>query len=134
MRPSEGSITFGGNNQIPIQATGDVTLKVTDSKGKTKYLELKNVLYTPGLKFNLLSVAAAVMDDFHVSFNRKACAINTSQRFSLEARMAKDANLYQFRTTPTAKRAIVLVAKYDDIFVLVVGKIGMQVSSAHRVR
>jgi hypothetical protein len=74
---------------------------VTDSKGQPKTFKLRTVLYAPDLKFNLLSVPAAVKDDFRFSFNRTQCAITTSQRFSVKAKMAAHADQYQFTADPT---------------------------------
>ncbi|KAJ0392588.1 hypothetical protein ATCC90586_010629 [Pythium insidiosum] len=99
--PYTGSITDGGKNQIPIEATGDISLCVTDSKGHAKTLKLRNVLYAPALKFNLMSVAAAVKDDFRFAFNRTQCVINTSQHFSVKVKIADKADLYQFTASPT---------------------------------
>jgi hypothetical protein len=55
MRPSEGSITVGGKNQIPIKGMGDAVMDVTDSKGKVQTLTMHNVLYAPDLRFSLFS-------------------------------------------------------------------------------
>ncbi|KAJ0405531.1 hypothetical protein ATCC90586_000769 [Pythium insidiosum] len=53
------------------------------------------------LRFNLFSVPAAVKDGYRFSFNRKTCAINTNQRYSIKARIAQHAHLYQFNATPS---------------------------------
>jgi hypothetical protein len=109
--PSDGNITVGGKNQIPIRAVGEVALDVIDSKGVKKQLKLKNVLFAPDLKFNLFSIPAAVKDNFHFTFNRQACVINTSQRFTVKAKIAAHADLYQFKADP-AKTSSVLVAAH----------------------
>jgi hypothetical protein len=98
--PYTGWITVGGKYQIPILSIGDVSLRVIDSKGRPKTLVLRNVLYAPELKFNLFLVPAAVTDDFRFSFNRTQCTMNTSQHFSIKAKMASTADLYQFRADP----------------------------------
>ena len=98
--PSTGSITVGGNTQIPVEGTGSVHLQVTDSKGNRRILTLDRVLYAPRLKFNLFSVAAGVKNGLRFTFNRKVCSIQTDQRFNLKAKLADHADLYQFHVTP----------------------------------
>ncbi|OWZ09109.1 hypothetical protein PHMEG_00018247 [Phytophthora megakarya] len=49
---------------VPIKAIGTVELRITDSKGQPQTLTLHDVLLAPKLQYNLLSVAAAVDDDF----------------------------------------------------------------------
>ncbi|GMF46201.1 unnamed protein product [Phytophthora fragariaefolia] len=57
LKPTTGTaITVCGNHQIPIMGTGDVKMKIKDTKGKGRIVILKDVLYALGMKFNLLSV------------------------------------------------------------------------------
>ncbi|KAE8982937.1 hypothetical protein PR003_g23200 [Phytophthora rubi] len=97
---SGGSITVGGNNQIPIEGIGRVELAVIDSKGNSKTLTLHSVLYAPQLHFNLLSVPAAVKHGYRFNFDRKHCAMQTDQCFKLKALMATNTDLYQFQAQP----------------------------------
>ncbi|POM68082.1 Hypothetical protein PHPALM_15801 [Phytophthora palmivora] len=99
---SGGSITVGGNNQIPIEGIGRVELEVSDSKGTMQNLILHGVLYAPQLQFSLLSVPAAVKHDFRIKFDRKQCAMQTDQRFKIKALMAGNTDLYQFQAKPAA--------------------------------
>ncbi|POM57801.1 Copia protein [Phytophthora palmivora] len=97
---SGGSITVGGNNQIPIEGIGRVELAVVDSKGNSKALTLHSFLYAPQLHFNLLSVPAAVKRDYRFNFDRKHCAVQTDQFFKLKAITATNTDLYQFQVQP----------------------------------
>ncbi|CEG38517.1 hypothetical protein PHYSODRAFT_325501 [Plasmopara halstedii] len=100
---SNGSITVGVKNQIPIEGIGKIELEVTDSKGTQRMLTLHDVLYAPELKFSLLSVPAAVKHDFRFSFDRKQCAVHTEPKFKINAMMATHADLYQFQAKPVMK-------------------------------
>ncbi|KAG6616178.1 Pol Polyprotein [Phytophthora cinnamomi] len=100
---SDGSITVGGKNEIPIEGIGKVELEVIDSKGTKRTLTLHDVLYAPELKFSLLSVPAAVKHDFRFSFDRKLCAVQTDAKFKIKAMMATHADLYQFQAKPVMK-------------------------------
>ncbi|GMF13226.1 unnamed protein product [Phytophthora lilii] len=99
-----GTITVGGKSEIPIEGTGDVVLQVTDSKGGSRQLTLRDVLYAPQLHYNLLSVAAAVEHDFRFTFQRAVCTVQTNQRFNVKAKKSATAKLYQFTATPVQKQ------------------------------
>ncbi|POM65069.1 Hypothetical protein PHPALM_19291, partial [Phytophthora palmivora] len=107
---SGGSITVGGNNQIPIEGIGRVELQVSDSKGNMQKLTLHGVLYAPQLQFSLLSIPAAVKHDFRFSFDRKQCAMQTDQRFKIKALMANNTDLYQFQAKPAAPPAALIAS------------------------
>ncbi|POM71744.1 Hypothetical protein PHPALM_11649 [Phytophthora palmivora] len=94
---SGGSITVGGNNQIPIEGIGRIELAAVDSKGDSKALTLHSVLYAPQLHSNLLSVPAAVKHDYRFNFDPKHCAVQTDPCFELKAFMATNTDLYQFQ-------------------------------------
>ncbi|POM59064.1 LOW QUALITY PROTEIN: Hypothetical protein PHPALM_36207 [Phytophthora palmivora] len=91
---SGGSITVGGNNQIPIEGIGRIELAVVDSKGNSKTLTLHSVLYAPQLHSNLLSVPAAVKHDYRFNFGHKHCAVQIDPCFKLKA---TNTDLYQFQ-------------------------------------
>ncbi|GMF31026.1 unnamed protein product [Phytophthora lilii] len=100
--PTAGkAITVGGNHQIPIKGTGDVKMKIKDTKGKEQSITLNNVLYAPGLEFNLLSVRQAVEDDFKINFpNAKKCVLFFAHRTKFEAKTGEGTRLYQFQASP----------------------------------
>ncbi|KAG2787369.1 hypothetical protein PC116_g16336 [Phytophthora cactorum] len=102
--PATGNITVGGKSEIPIEGTGDVILQVTDSKGGKRQLTLRDVLYAPQLHYNLLSVAAAVENDFRFTFQRTACTVQTDQRFNVKAKKSATAKLYQFTALPVQQQ------------------------------
>ncbi|KAL3667485.1 hypothetical protein V7S43_019054 [Phytophthora oleae] len=107
---SGGSITVGGNNQIPIEGIERVELEVADSKGNTQKLILHGVLYAPQLQFSLLSVPAAVKHDFRFSFDRKQCAVQTDRRFKIKAPLADNTDLYQLQAKQAAQPAALVAS------------------------
>ncbi|POM75772.1 Hypothetical protein PHPALM_7082 [Phytophthora palmivora] len=52
---ADGS-TVGGNHQIPSKGTGDVKMKIKDTKGKERIIVLNDVLYAPDQRFNQFSI------------------------------------------------------------------------------
>ncbi|KAG3254773.1 hypothetical protein PI124_g702 [Phytophthora idaei] len=107
---SGGSITVGGNNQIPIEGIGRIELAVVDAKGNEKNLILHGVQYAPQLQFCLLSVPAAVKQDYRFSFDRKHCVVQTDQRFKFKAPMAANTDLYPFQAQTAAKATALVVS------------------------
>ncbi|POM66348.1 Hypothetical protein PHPALM_17799 [Phytophthora palmivora] len=55
-RPAQSGSTVGGNHQIPSKGTGDVKMKIKDTKGKERIIVLNDVLYAPDQRFNQFSV------------------------------------------------------------------------------
>ncbi|POM68315.1 Hypothetical protein PHPALM_15541 [Phytophthora palmivora] len=84
-------------------AIGTVELQITDSKGQLRTLTLHDVLLAPKLQYNLLSVAAAVDDDFRFGFKRTVCTVQTNHRFSIKAMKSATSKLYQFEASPLPK-------------------------------
>ncbi|GMF30222.1 unnamed protein product [Phytophthora lilii] len=114
--PTAGkAITVGGNHQIPIKGTGDVKMKIKDTKGKEQIITLNNVLYAPGLSLNLLSVRQAAEDDFKINFpNAKKCVLFFAHRTKIKAKTGEGTGLYQFQ----ASSAI----EYPEAYVTISGK------------
>ncbi|RAW25506.1 hypothetical protein PC110_g18077 [Phytophthora cactorum] len=65
-------------------------------------------------RYNLLSVAAAVEHDFHFTFQRTACTVQTDQRFNVKAKKSTTAKLYQFTALPVQWQDAHLVASDTD--------------------
>ncbi|OWZ06693.1 hypothetical protein PHMEG_00021021 [Phytophthora megakarya] len=81
--------------------TGDVKLKIKDTKGNDRIITLNNVLYAPELKFNLLSVRQAVESDYKITFpNAKKCVLFFAHRTKFEAKTGEGTPLYQFNARP----------------------------------
>ncbi|KAG2995118.1 hypothetical protein PC121_g20773 [Phytophthora cactorum] len=91
---SGGSITVGGNNQIPIEGIGRVEQTVVASKGDSKTLTLHGVLYAPLLQFNLLSVPVAVNQHYRFSFDHKQCALQAQPAVTSTALVASGAKSF----------------------------------------
>ncbi|KAG4048264.1 hypothetical protein PC123_g16403 [Phytophthora cactorum] len=98
------------NNQIPIEGIGRIELAVVDAKGNEKNLILHGVQYAPQLQFCLLSVPAAVKQDYRFSFDRKHCVVQTDQRFKFKAPMAANTDLYPFQAQTAAKATALVVS------------------------
>ncbi|KAG6619310.1 Pol Polyprotein [Phytophthora cinnamomi] len=103
LKPTAGkAITVGGNHQIPIKGTGNVEMKIKDIKGKERIIAFNDVLYTPDLKFNLISVRQTIGSDFKINFpNAKKCVLFFAHRIKFEAKTGDGKSLYQFQAKPT---------------------------------
>ncbi|RAW42332.1 hypothetical protein PC110_g1492 [Phytophthora cactorum] len=95
---------------IPIEGIGRIELAVVDAKGNEKNLILHGVQYAPQLQFCLLSVPAAVKQDYRFSFDRKHCVVQTDQRFKFKAPMAANTDLYPFQAQTAAKATALVVS------------------------
>lgn len=70
-KPPVTSITVGNKASLPVLGVGCVDVKL--SKGGI--LQLKNVLYTPGLGPNLISVSSITKNGYEVRFFEKGCHV-----------------------------------------------------------
>ncbi|GMG17745.1 unnamed protein product [Phytophthora fragariaefolia] len=122
LKPTAGkAITAGGNHQIPIMGTGDVKMKIKDTKGKERIVILIDVLYAPGVKFNLLLAHQAVGNDFKINFpNAKKCVLFFAHRVKFEAKTRDGKFLYQFqaKTTDSDQAAHVTTSGTSDNILL----------------
>ena len=108
MTASSGEITVGGKAKIPIKGVGTVALKIADAKGKIQEVTLTDVLFAPGIKFNLFSVGKAVHDGYKVNFDKRKCNIHSSGgNGKFVGQMNERTNLYQFTAEPALKPAAI---------------------------
>lgn len=70
--PSVKSITVANSEPLSVEGTGEINLNIL--QGGT--IQLKNVLYVPGLAANLMSVSTITKSGYRVIFNEKGCNIN----------------------------------------------------------
>ena len=61
---SPHKVKLGDDYQYPIKGSGEATYEL----GSKKYLKMKDVLYVPGLKNNLLSIYALDAKGMRVAF------------------------------------------------------------------
>ncbi|DBA03055.1 TPA: hypothetical protein N0F65_003243 [Lagenidium giganteum] len=97
-KPGEGTIMVGGKNEIPIEATGTVTLQLPTPRTKPRRGSSRTCCLH---HLNLFFVHAAVKQDFRFTFKRTSCAVQTDQRFKITAKMADHADLFQFNALAT---------------------------------
>ncbi|KFD64418.1 hypothetical protein M514_23442 [Trichuris suis] len=62
-------------------------------EGKVQPIQLKNVLYVPAVKGNLLSVTQIAKHGFHVTFDESMCTVSRGSR--KVARAPRVGNLYK---------------------------------------
>lgn len=89
-RPVEGlhTVTYGNGETLTAKARGDVIIKGTTTV-------LKDVLYVPGNKMNLLSVSKAVAGGADVVFKPDTCTIYKDQKVVMEGQLR--GGLYKFK-------------------------------------
>ena len=59
-------VRVANGNILPVHAVGDITLRLRDSTGQIRTLQLHNVLYVPKLSVNLISTKK-LWKDSHIS-------------------------------------------------------------------
>lgn len=69
------TITVGDGRKLHAKGKGSVIVSSTVSNGETVTLELKDVLFVPGMDSNLLSCAELTKEKYRISFDGSSCAI-----------------------------------------------------------
>lgn len=70
--PSVKTITVANREPLPVKGTGEISVKI--SQGGE--IQLRNVLYVPGLAANLISVSTITKSGYRVTFNEKGCNVS----------------------------------------------------------
>lgn len=70
--PSVKTITVANSEPLTVEGAGEINVNISQG-GK---IQLKNVLYVPGLAANLISVSTITKSGFKVVFNEKGCIVN----------------------------------------------------------
>lgn len=69
--PSVKSVTVANREPLAVKGVGCVNIHLNQEKK----IQIKNVLFVPGLAANLLSVSTIVKSGYNVAFNSKGCDI-----------------------------------------------------------
>ena len=92
-------VALGDGHTLSATETGDVTVKLILSDGKTKRCRLQNVLHVPELSYNLLSVSRIAETGKRVKFYPNECQI-LDRDDKVVALGVKRGNLYYLSCQP----------------------------------
>ena len=95
-------IYLGDDSGYEIKGYGDIPVKLPS--GDIKHL--KNVLYVPGIKKNLISVSMITDQDMQVQFFKNGCVIKDSQMETV-ATGVRAGNLYRLDAKSMPRQAMV---------------------------
>ncbi|OWZ14311.1 hypothetical protein PHMEG_00012236 [Phytophthora megakarya] len=101
IRPYAGHIMVSGKKQLPTCGISDLFHQVEDTTGTSRLVELRDVLYVPEMKFNLLSIAQVLKMDGRVVFCATRCSLFMDKDFKLHIKLALDMDLFQFQAKTT---------------------------------
>ncbi|CAG4980328.1 unnamed protein product [Colias eurytheme] len=104
------SIRIANNKELKVECCGNVCIKVKAHDGSTDSIQVRNVLFVPELKTNLLSVSKIIQSGCNVIFNESGCKIyNASNKLVAHARLMNATYLLN-----TFQEMQVMMAKADD--------------------
>lgn len=104
------SIRIANNKELKVECCGNVCIKVKAHDGNTDLIQVRNVLFVPELKTNLLSVSKIIQSGCKVIFNESGCQIyNPSNKLVAQARLINATYLLN-----TYQEMQVMMAKADD--------------------
>lgn len=69
--PPVKTITVANREPLPVECVGDISINISQHNK----IQVRNVLYVPGLAVNLLSVSMITKYGYRVSFSEKGCNI-----------------------------------------------------------
>lgn len=109
---SVSSIKIANNKVLKVECCGNICLKVKAKDGIINSIQVRNVLYVPELKTNLLSVSKIIKGGCRVTFNEYGCQIfNPSNELVAEANLINETYLLN---TCKNKEMQGMLAKTDD--------------------
>jgi transposase InsO family protein len=108
------NVRLGDNKRVTATEGGELELLVKDGD-KTKILKLKNVLFTPELKINLISLAELYNHNQTVQFSKKGVDVFDSNGIKLTHGVMKR-NLYWIEVLDSDEHAKAVVAMDDDLW------------------
>lgn len=95
--PPINTIKVADDKKLLVKSCGKVNLNVIGSNGKMNTIQVKDVLYIPGLATNLLSVSQIIKNGCKVQFDEKGCKIsNRNNEQVATAKMSN--NMYKLNT------------------------------------
>ena len=86
-------VRLGSSDKLPVRGTGDARLTVMANEGIVD-IDLKNVLYVPGLRKNLLSISKLTANGFKINFSEN---ILTIEKDGIIIMVPKEKGLYKMR-------------------------------------
>lgn len=93
--PEDSTVFLGDNSAIKVTGKGTVRLRMILSAGKELICHLEGVLYVPGLRKNLFSVAKATKRDCFITYSASECNIYTASTKKLLGRAIQHDGLYR---------------------------------------
>lgn len=106
------SIKIANNKVLKVECCGNVCIKVNAKDGSTDSIQVRNVLYVPELKTNLLSVSKIIKSGCRVTFNEYGCEVyNPSNKLVAKAELVNETYLLN---TCKNQEMPVMMAKTDD--------------------
>lgn len=91
MTSTNSNLQLASNATTSVQAKGDVQIALSDAKHST--ITLKDTLYVPDLRTNLISIAKIVDNDYDVTFKRHG-AIITDLQGEIQASAVRAGDLF----------------------------------------
>ena len=76
----EKNVLVGDGKSVRVDGKGDVLLSLDSGLGRAKRCRIKNVLYVPKMKYNLLSVSQLAKSGSSVIFYNNGCKLVNSQK------------------------------------------------------
>jgi transposase InsO family protein len=86
-------VQTAGNAKATAEGAGIVSLTVHE-RGKSKMITLRDVLYVPTLRSNLISVGKLMQSGAVVDFSKKGCSVRKGKRTAFTAQFQPDRQLY----------------------------------------
>ena len=75
-KSSEKYVLVGNGEKLNVNGVGDILINVDSMNGNSRKCTLKNVLYVPNLRHNLLSISKISAGGKNVSFSQNLCKIS----------------------------------------------------------
>lgn len=109
------NIRIANNKVLKVECCGNVCIKVKAKDGSTDLIQVKNVLYVPELKTNLLSVSKIIKSGCRVTFNENGCQIyNPSNKLVAKADLINET--YLLNTANNQEMRAMMARTDDDAF------------------
>lgn len=112
--PPIQNIRIADNKILQVESCGNVEIRVPASNGTVDKIQVRNVLYVPELKTNLLSVSNIIMSGCKIEFGTNGCQIYN--KFGNSVARAKQINgMYRLNTIICQdSSATAMVAETDE--------------------
>lgn len=113
--PPVQSIRIANNNLLKVECCGNISIKVITNDGSMETIQVRNVLYVPELKTNLLSISKIIESGCKILFNEHGCEIyNQSNKLVAKAYLMN--NTYQLKSCQSTEMQAMTAKSDDDIY------------------